>query len=39
VAVIEGRRYSVITRGELLETGTPVKVIDISGNRITVTKA
>ncbi len=37
-ALIEGKRYAVISRGELLAKGTRVKVIDVSGNRITVKK-
>jgi membrane-bound serine protease (ClpP class) len=39
IALIEGKRHAVITRGEMLEKGTPVKVIEVSGNRITVKKA
>jgi membrane-bound serine protease (ClpP class) len=37
-AEIEGRRYAVLTRGEMLDKGTPVKVIDVAGSRLTVTK-
>ena len=35
-AEIEGKRYAVITRGEMLEKGTPVKVIQVAGSRLTV---
>ena len=38
-ALIDGRRYVVVTRGELLEKGTQVKVTDVAGNRIVVKKA
>jgi len=36
VAMIEGQRHTVITRGEMVERGARVKVIDVSGNRVTV---
>jgi membrane-bound serine protease (ClpP class) len=38
-AMIEGRRYVVVTRGELLQKGTQLKVTDVAGNRIVVKKA
>lgn len=37
-AEIEGRRYAVVTRGEMLDKGTPVKVIEVAGSRLTVTR-
>lgn len=37
-AQIEGKRWSVVTRGEVLEKGTRVKILDVSGNRIVVKK-
>lgn len=37
-ARLEGRRVDVITRGELLPQGTPVRVIEIEGNRVVVAK-
>ena len=37
-ALIEGRRYAVVTRGELIERRTRVSVIDVSGNRVIVKK-
>jgi len=39
VALIEGRRRAVITRGEMLDKGTRVRVIEVSGGRIVVKKA
>ena len=38
-ALIDDKRYVVVTRGELLEKGTQVKVADVAGNRIVVKKA
>ena len=39
IATVEGTRYSVVTRGEMLEKGARVKVIDVTGSRIVVKKA
>ena len=39
IALIEGTRYSVVTRGEMLDKGARVKVIDVTGSRIVVKKA
>lgn len=39
IARLKGRRYDVVTRGEMLEKGTRIKVIEVSGNRIVVTRA
>jgi membrane-bound ClpP family serine protease len=36
IARLGGRRYDVVTRGEMLEKGAAVKVIEVSGNRIVV---
>jgi membrane-bound serine protease (ClpP class) len=35
-AAIDGKRYAVITRGEMLEKGQAIEVIDVAGSRITV---
>ncbi len=37
IARLDERRYDVVTRGELIEKGTPIKVVEVSGNRIVVT--
>lgn len=37
-AEIQGKRYAVVTRGQMLDKGTPVKVIDVAGSRLTVTR-
>jgi membrane-bound serine protease (ClpP class) len=37
-ALIEGNRYAVVTRGEMLDKGTPVKVVNVAGSRLTVAK-
>jgi membrane-bound serine protease (ClpP class) len=39
VAEIDGQRVDVLTRGEILEPGVPIQVIDCSGNRILVRAA
>jgi membrane-bound serine protease (ClpP class) len=36
VARLNDRRYDVVTRGEMLQKGTRIKVIEVSGNRIVV---
>jgi membrane-bound serine protease (ClpP class) len=36
-ARIDGRRVDVITRGEVLARGTPVRVVLVEGNRVVVT--
>jgi membrane-bound ClpP family serine protease len=33
---LNGKRYDVITRGEMVERGTRIHVIEVSGNRIVV---
>lgn len=38
-ARIEGRRVDVVTRGEMLGEGVPVRVIEVSANRVVVTAA
>jgi membrane-bound serine protease (ClpP class) len=35
-ARIDGRRVDVVTRGELIETGRPIRVIQVEGNRVVV---
>jgi len=39
IARLHDRRYDVITRGEMLERGTRVKVVEVSGNRVVVERA
>lgn len=39
IAQIAGRRFDVIAHGEFLESGTPVRVVETSGNRIVVRRA
>jgi membrane-bound serine protease (ClpP class) len=36
VVAIDGRRIDVVTAGELVARGTPVKVVKVEGNRIVV---
>ena len=38
-ARIDGRRVDVVSRGEGIENGTPVRVLEVSGNRVVVTRA
>lgn len=38
VARLLGRRVDVVSRGELIEKGTEVKVIEVSGNRVVVAR-
>ncbi len=38
IARLNERRYDVVTRGEMIERGARIKVIEVSGNRIVVTK-
>lgn len=38
-ARIEGRRIDVQTRGEMLDEGVPVQVIEVAGNRVVVRRA
>ena len=37
IARIDNRRVDVVTRGELVEPGTRVRVLEVTGNRIVVT--
>jgi membrane-bound serine protease (ClpP class) len=37
-ARFDGRRVDVVSRGELLERGTPVQVAEVRGNRVVVTR-
>ena len=36
IARIDGRRVDVVTRGELIEPGARVRVVEVSGNRLVV---
>ena len=36
IAVFDSKRVDVVTRGELIEAGTPVEVILVEGNRVVV---
>ncbi len=36
-AIIDDKRVDVVTRGEMLEAGTKIRVIEVEGNRIVVT--
>lgn len=38
IARIDGRRVDVVSRGELIEAGTPILVIEVSGNRVVVAR-
>jgi len=38
VAIFDGRRVDVVSRGEALEAGTRVKVIELAGNRVVVAR-
>ncbi len=38
-AEVDGNRYAVVTRGEMLDKGSRVKVIDVSGTRLIVKRA
>jgi membrane-bound serine protease (ClpP class) len=38
-AMIDDRRYDVVTRGEFLEKGTPIRVVKAKGARIVVARA
>jgi membrane-bound ClpP family serine protease len=38
MARLAGRRVDVVTRGELLDVGTPVRVIEVRGNRVVVAR-
>jgi membrane-bound serine protease (ClpP class) len=38
-AVFDDRRYDVVTRGEFLEKGTPIRVVTAKGARIVVARA
>lgn len=38
IARINDRRYDVVTRGEMLEKGARIKVVEVAGNRVVVTR-
>lgn len=37
VVIIDGRRLDVVTRGEQIAAGQPIRVIKVEGNRVVVT--
>ncbi|MHC5034492.1 MAG: NfeD family protein [Planctomycetota bacterium] len=39
IALLNDRRYDVVTRGEMLQKGTRLRVIEVSGNRVVVRRA
>ncbi|MFT5285427.1 MAG: membrane-bound serine protease (ClpP class) [Planctomycetota bacterium] len=39
IARIDGRRVDVVSRGDRIEPGSVVKVIEVEGNRVVVTRA
>jgi membrane-bound ClpP family serine protease len=39
VARLDGRRVDVVTRGEWIEAGERIKVVEVSGNRVVVVRA
>jgi membrane-bound ClpP family serine protease len=36
--MIDNRRHDVVTRGEFLEKGTPIRVVSVKGARIVVAR-
>ena len=38
-AIVDGKRVDVVTRGEMIERKSQVKIIEVEGNRVVVTKA
>jgi membrane-bound serine protease (ClpP class) len=38
IARIEGRRVDVVSRGEMIESGSPVRVLSVEGNRVVVVR-
>ena len=38
MARLDGRRVDVVTRGEWLERGERIKVVEVKGNRVVVAK-
>lgn len=38
LAIIDGKKYDVVTQGEMLPARTPIIVVNIEGNRIVVEK-
>lgn len=39
IALVDGKRVHVVTRGEMIEARRPVRVIQVEGNRVVVTEA
>ena len=38
-AIIEGKRVDVVTRGEMIEAKSPIRVLEVEGNRVVVAKS
>jgi membrane-bound serine protease (ClpP class) len=38
IARIDGRRVDVVSRGEMIESGSPVRVLSVEGNRVVVVR-
>lgn len=38
MARLDGRRVDVVTRGEYIDAGVPVRVVDVQGNRVVVAR-
>ncbi len=38
MARLLGRRVDVVTRGEWIEAGKPVKVVEVQGNRVVIVR-
>jgi membrane-bound serine protease (ClpP class) len=36
IALFDGQRVDVVTEGKMVQAGTPVRVIEVSGNRVVV---
>jgi membrane-bound ClpP family serine protease len=36
MALLNGKRYSVVTSGELIERGTAIRVVKVEGSRVVV---
>jgi membrane-bound ClpP family serine protease len=39
IAVIDGKRYQVVSNGSAIEKGATVRVVEVHGNRIVVERA
>jgi len=38
IAIVDGKKVDVVSAGSFIPTGTPIRVVDTSGNRIVVQK-